>query len=125
MLLEPCTDQKSEAMDEFYGKISRGDHPVDGKAMVALIARLRGLSDRRRVWGLTSHYHLCLLAKDTYQSPWYVKAFALDDKNYSIDYLMPAVLAPWSSARVSGEARSEDEAVAMIITAMERSGGWS
>lgn len=41
---------------------------------------------------------------------------------------MPTAVAPWPDARVQGEARSEarseDEAVRMILIAMERSEGW-
>ena len=38
---------------------------------------------------------------------------------------MPASLAPWPYARVQGAARSAELAVQMIITAMDRCGGWS
>jgi hypothetical protein len=49
---------------------------------------------------------------------------AVDPTSYFIEYLMPAAAAPWPDARVQGEARSEDEAVRMILIAMERSEGW-
>jgi hypothetical protein len=127
MHLETCRDQSSRTLDEFYEEIAAHDSHVDregGRAMLDLIARLRALPHERRVWGLTSHYRLCLLAHDTYQSPRYVTVAALDRNNYSIDYLMPAAVAPWSGARVQGDARSEDDAVQMIVTAMERSEGW-
>jgi hypothetical protein len=91
--------------------------------MLALIARLRALPDERCVWGLTSLQRLCLLAHDTYKSPWFVIVVAVSDR-YFIEYLMPAAVAPWPEARVQGEAGSEDEAIRMILIAMERSEGW-
>lgn len=125
--LERCKDQPSATLDEFYEKIAGHESHVDregGRAMLALITRLRGLSDDRRVWGLTSLYRLCLLAQDTYRSPWYVIVSALDRNNYFIEYLMPPALAPWPAAYVRGEAGSEDEAVQMILSALDRSEGW-
>ncbi len=93
--------------------------------MLDLIARLRALPDTHHVFGLTSLEHLCLLAQDMYQSPWYVRIGALDHTSYFIEYLMPSTLAPWPAANVRGEAHSEDEAIQMILIAMDRSGGWS
>src|SRR2546422_123773 len=127
MHLTRCKDQKSGTLDEFFTEVSEADHHVSregGKAMLDLIARLRALPDRRRVYGLTSHHQLCLLADDTYTSPWFVIVSALDKRNYFVEYRMPERDAPWSRAYVRGEASSEDEAVQMIITAMEKSEGW-
>jgi hypothetical protein len=128
MLLERCKDQPSKTLDEFYAELAAHDSYPDregGQAMLDLIARLRRLEHPNRAWGLTSHYHLCLLAQDDSASPWYVRALTLDRRNYAIEYLMPPSLAPWPNAYVRGDARSEDEAIQMIITAMDRSGGWS
>jgi hypothetical protein len=128
MHLTGCQDQKSKTLDEFYTEVSQQDHQVcreGGKAMLDLITRLRALPDQRRVYGLTSHHRLCSLAEDTYQSRWLVIISALDKRNYYVEYLMPKDVAPWSHAYVRGEARSEDEAVQMVMTAMEKSEGWS
>lgn len=127
MDLKRCKDQSSKTLDEFYEQIANSGDESDrtsGNAMLALIARLRALPDERRVWGLTSLHRLCLLAHDTFQSPWFVVVFAADPGRYLIEYLMPAAVAPWPEACVQGEARSEDEAVRMILIAMERSEGW-
>ncbi len=78
----------------------------------------------RRVYGLISHHRLCLLAEDNYRSPWFVIIATLARGEYFIEYLMPAYLAPWSGAYVKGQAHSEDDAVQMIVTAMEKSEGW-
>jgi hypothetical protein len=92
--------------------------------MLDLMSRLQALPDEQRVFGLTSHFRLCLLAKDDYVSPWLVIISALDKHNYFIEYLMPDNVAPWPGAYVRGQANSEDDAVRMIMIAMEKSGGW-
>lgn len=123
MQLTRCQDQKRKTLEEFYTSTD----PVcqEGcKAMLDLIARLRALPDERLVYGLTSLYRLCLLAEDTWKSPWFVIISALDKRNYHVEYLMPERAAPWPRAYVRGEARSEDEALQMIMTAMEKSEGW-
>jgi hypothetical protein len=123
-----CHDQTSETLDEFYGELSQSDEPVTrqiGQTMLSLLARLRALPGDRHVWGLTSHYRLCLLAQDSYETPWFVTVIGLDKRDYYVEYLMPEHAAPWSRASVRGEANSEDEAVQMILTAMEKSEGWS
>ena len=128
MHLERCKDQPSKTLDEFYQEIAAQEQASGsegGKAMLELIARLRTLPDQRRIWGLTSHHRLCLLARNTAASPWYVIVAALDPMKYFIEYLMPPAIAPWPTAYVRGEADSEEEAVKMVITAMEMSNGWS
>lgn len=128
MRLTRCHDQKSKTLDEFYGELSVSDEPVTrqiGRTMLSLLARLRALPDDRHVWGLTSHYRLSLLAADSFETPSFVTVVALDERNYCVEYLMPEGVAPWPRAYVRGEARSEDEAVQMIQTGMEKSEGWS
>ena len=125
MYLTRSQDQKGKTLDEFYAEIARSDNPIDreiGTSMLDLLARLRELADERRVYGLTSHYRLCLLAAD--QSPWFVIVSALDKRNYFIEYRMAESAAPWRHAYVKGEAHSESEAVGMILMAMEKSEGW-
>ena len=111
MVLTRCKDQSRSTLEEFYGDLRDSPQAKGNQAMLNLIARLRSLSDDRRVWGLTSMGRLCLLAKDTYQSPWFVIIGVLDQSNYFIEYLMAAHSAPWPNAYVKGEARCEDEAV--------------
>ena len=128
MQLSRCKDQKSATLEEFYTEVSEQDNYVSregGKVMLDLIARLHALPDNRLVWGLTSHHRLCLLAQDSYKSSWLVIISVLDRHNYSVEYRMPDHVAPWPYAYVRGEARSEEEAVRMIVTAMEKSEGWS
>jgi hypothetical protein len=128
MIIERCSDQKSESLDAFYAeKGERLDHVSreGGLAMLELVAALRSHTDKRRVWGLTSHHRLCLLSKDTYTSPWYVIVAALDRRNYFAEYLMPERTAPWAGAYVKGEARSLEDALSMVVKAMDQSEGWS
>ena len=128
MHLLGCQDQKKQPLDEFYTEVKHWEKTVSRevcRVMLSLIARLRALPDERRAFGLTSHLRLCLLAQDTWKSPWYVIISALDSRNYTVEYLVPPAVAPWEHAYVRGEARSEDEAVKMILTAMERSEGWN
>ena len=128
MHLTHCHDQKQQTLEEFYTELTQQKSYVcreGGKAMLDLIARLRALPNEQRVYGLTSHHRLCLLAEDTYLSPWFVIASALDKRNYYVEYLMPDSVAPWKGAYVKGEPCSEDDAVQMIVVAMERCGGWN
>ena len=124
MQLEQCSEQATYGMDRFYAELAVHD-PQSGEAMIELLARLRSLDHPNRVWGLTSHTRLCLLAQDSSATPWYVIAYPVTRRDYTVEYLMPASLSPpWPNAYVRGEARSVDDAVNMIITAMDRSGGW-
>ena len=128
MRLTRCKDQPSQSLDECYSKLSQSLEPATregGKAILDLLQRLRALPEDWIVYGLTSHYRLCLLAEDDYRSPWFVIVAALDRRNYYVEYLMPEADAPWSQAYVRGEAKSEDDAVNMIVTAMKNSEGWS
>ena|SRR5215469_2169389 len=120
MHLTRCKDQKRATLEEFYTEARDL-----GKVMLDLIARLKASPDERQVYGLTSHYHLCLLSQDTSASPWFVRVIALHERDYHIEYLMPESEAPWPKAYIRGEARSTDDAIRMILTAMEKSGGWS
>jgi hypothetical protein len=126
--LTRCHDQKSKTLDEFYAELSLSDEPITrqgGQTMLSLLARLRALPKDRHVWGLTSHYRLGLLATDSAETPCFVMVSALDARNYFVEYLLPESVAPWAGAYVRGEARSEDDAVQMILTAMEKSEGWT
>jgi hypothetical protein len=127
MHLQRCQDQPSKTLDQFYQNVVEHDGygiAESGQAMLELIAGLRGLQNQWHVWGLTSHTRLCLLAHDTSASPWYVIVSALASRDYAIEYLMPAAVAPWTRAYVQGEARSTGQAIEMVIIAMRRSEGW-
>ena len=127
MHLTRCSDQNHQSLDEFYGEAAESKDPTTrgiGSAMLTLIGRLRNLEVSHHVWGLTSHYNLVLLADDSYTTPWFVTMLALDYRNYSVEYLMPEDIAPWPNAYVKGQAQNADDAVRMILLAMEMSHGW-
>jgi hypothetical protein len=127
MQLDRCGAQGAETLEEAYEVWAlRGrDSGTDGRAMLELIAQLRACPDERRAWGLTSLAELVLLSSDAPRSPWYVKISAPSHGGYRVEYLMPACSAPWPHAHVRGEAESISDAVGMVITAMDRSGGWT
>jgi hypothetical protein len=123
MKLERCRDQPSKALDEFYGSLAASDHPESkstGEAMLALLARLRMLDDPRQVWGLTSHYRLCLLARNTYQSPWYVIIIAISETLFAIEQFV-GDHQDYERVQVG----SLDAAVTAILRAMDQSCGWA
>ncbi|MGC4016572.1 MAG: hypothetical protein QM755_18935 [Luteolibacter sp.] len=127
MHLERCQDQNQRTLDEFYGEFLQADHSISregAQAMLGLIARLRSQDDSRRVFGLTSHFQLCLLAVDDYTTPWHVAIDTLGAYGFRIHYLMPDHHAPWPGAQVSAQAHTEDDALRMVLHAMELSGGW-
>jgi hypothetical protein len=114
-----CSDQGG-SLEEFYG----APEIKGGPAMLELIGRLRAEPFEPRVFGLTTHNRLALLAADAFASSWYVVLSALDEENYFVEYLMPPPEAPWPRAYVRGEARSAADAVRMALIAMEKSEGW-
>lgn len=86
--------------------------------MNALIAKLKSSSDQFEAWGLNSMDSLCLMPSDQL-SDRFVRISCGGD--YHVEYRMPSTEAPWPNAWVTGTAQSEDEAVQMILTAIERS----
>lgn len=127
MQLTRCKDQDYDTLDEEYGKLARGDDAFNrerGAAMLDLLARLRALPGDKPVFGVTSHRRLLLLAEDSHQSPKFIIVSVLGKFEYHIEALPPEWAAPWPVAYVRGFARTEDEAVEMIVTAMNVSEGW-
>jgi hypothetical protein len=114
-----CSDQGG-SLEDFFG----APELKNGPAMLELIRLLRAEPFESRVFGLTTHDRLALLAADAFGSSWYVLLGALDEHHYSVEYLMPQATAPWPRAYVRGEARSAADAVRMTLTAMEKSEGW-
>lgn len=127
MQLTRCKDQTYDTLEEEYGKLARSDDAFNresGATMLDLLARLRALPGDKPAFGLTSHHRLVLLAEDSYKSPWLVIVSALGNFSYGIEARLPEWAAPWPAAYVRGEARTEDDAVEMIVTAMNVSEGW-
>jgi hypothetical protein len=74
------------------------------------------------VWGLTSHAHLWLLAKDDFRSPWLVCITAIPGEGYKIQYKTQDT--GMQNAPVEGIAPDEATACRLILSAMKRTGGW-
>lgn len=127
MQLTRCKDQDYDTLDGEYEKLARCDDALSrerGAKMLGLLARLRAVPDDKRVFGVTSHRRLLLMAEDSHQSPKFVIVSVLSKFEYHIEALLPEWAAPWPVAYVRGFAQTEDEAVEMVLTAMTVSEGW-
>jgi hypothetical protein len=120
---------ETQTLEEFYLELAR-DHPNHAEvsdAMVSLLTHLQALPDTRHFVALTSHAGLCFIPDNSRLSfSWHlVSIFASDKQNYYLEYRMPDRLAPWKNSRMSGKAHSEDEAIEMILKAIDLCEGWS
>jgi len=119
--------QKSKSLRAFYEEVAADSHVVVGEAgrlMTELVDDLEQAFRDIPVWGLTSHFHLMLLAADDSATPWFVSVTPPVGGSFTIDYLLPEFEAPWPNARVTGEAKSVKAAVEMVLLAIEKSRGW-
>lgn len=124
MPLIRCSDQRSKTLEAFYAEIAAGGDVELAGSMLEIIRRINGLFKETTLYGLTSLYHLKLLAQDTYQSPWYVSIISSGPELSYVDYLLSEDEQPWPDARVKGEVSSHDELINYIIIAMTECGGW-
>ncbi len=118
-----CSDQKSKTLEQFYSESDDQLTRDNGAAMLTLIKLLDKKFIDTTIFGLTSLHRLNLLASNTYRSPWYV-SFITDGFFFHIDYLVPESEQPWEHARITGEAKSFEQAYRYILIAMTKSGGW-
>jgi hypothetical protein len=128
MTLRRASCQSAGTVEAFYQRLAESTHDdtaVLGRAMVTFLAHLAPLFEGRDIWGLTSHYHLVLLAEDDYRSAWLVRVIAQPGLGYEIRYRWSDGDAPWNEAQVSGFAATVEDAVRMVGVAMTRSRGWS
>lgn len=124
MPLYRCSAQKRQTLVEFYSELL--NHPMtkkDGEAMLALIKKIDETFPNTKIWGLTSHYHLILLAQDDYTSEGYVSIIAFRNE-ILLEYKIPPELAPWPNAYVKGAINSLDKAMNYLKIAMIESRGW-
>jgi hypothetical protein len=127
MPLVRASCQFSKTIEEFYQDLAASPTSVTsgiGAGMLRVLPGLEELCAHHRVWGLTSHAWLWLLAADDYTSPWLVRVIALGSE-YEVSFRMTEAERPWPEALVSGTARDVAAALAMIRIAMERSDGWT
>jgi hypothetical protein len=127
MKITRCRDQAARTLEQFYGELVASDNNVSrsiGEAMLRLLHELHSRPTEHEAWGLTSLHHLCLLAEDRYDTPWFVRVIG-SESQYLVEYLLPKNVEPWPSAYVQGQASSPEQAVNMVLVGMGRSGGWS
>jgi hypothetical protein len=128
MHLSRCQAQKSQSLEVFYTELRQNTNGIFfeiNSAMIDLVQYLQKLKGEERVFGLTSHTRLLLLAEDKYDAECYVRISALDNHSYIIEYLMPERFSPWPQAYVQGKADSLERAAKMVLTAMRCSEGWN
>lgn len=92
--------------------------------MLELLPGLEKVCNDRVVWGLLSHYSLCLLSRRDFRARPHVVVVA-DSSGYRVSYKMHPDDAPWPIATVEGHTDSSAEAAKLVAIAMDRSGGWS
>jgi hypothetical protein len=115
-------------LEGFYEKLAASDDSITagiGNNMLCLLPMLSEFCKPFEVWGLTSLYHLWLLAADDWRSPWLVRITAYPGDEYRISYRMAEVDAPWPDALAEGLASDKLTACQFVLIGMKRSGGWN
>lgn len=118
-----------QTLEETYLELAQ-DYPCMADfsdAMLTLLTRLQSLPDSREFVALTSHHALCFICGDSPGDFWHhlVRIGGSNKSSYSISCRMPDRIAPWQEARVEGMADSVDQAISMILKAIDYSEGWS
>lgn len=92
--------------------------------MTRFLDLLNSAIGEEKVWLLTSHDVLLLMADPLYdQGPWYVSISAFQNQ-YTVTYVMRKTEAPFPDAKVSGTTLSVEEAIRFTLLAMKLSDGW-
>jgi hypothetical protein len=128
MPLPRASCQPSATLEGFYQKLASSPDSGSsstGAQMLSLLPRLAEICAPFHVWGLTSLYHLWLLAADDGRSPWLVCITATPSEGYRIEYRTVGADAPWPKATVEGVASDEATACRLVLSAMSHSGGWN
>lgn len=118
-----------QTLEEFYLDLGQRypRYTNSSNAMITLLQSLQALPDSRQFIALTSHSSLCFVPDDSPNAFWWylVKVAANDKHEYHISCRIPDRIAPWNEARVEGVADSVDQAISMILKAIDYSEGWS
>ena len=120
-----CSEQTRQTLEGFYTELISSEDSTSvsmGTAMLRVLKLINETFKETTIFGLTSHYRLYLLNKDSSRSPWYISLIGI--REYRITYLMPIDKQPWPNATIEGEAKSLDELKNFIIIAMTESEGW-
>lgn len=119
MSLKRIGHAANETLEDFYVKCGFSQ-------MVEFVKSLDRKLGSRKVFCLTSVNDLVLLSEPDHLSPWRVFISPQDPvPGIQVSYWMPASLAPWQGARVTGLADNVEDAVEMTILSMAHSGGWA
>jgi len=127
MPIKRASCQRSKSLEGFYEDVAASTDSVCssiGRQKLELLPMLAEVCEPFAVWGLTSHYHLWLLAVDEPSTSWLVSISAFPGLGYRIQYRMAVSDAPWPEALVEGMAADEADACRLVLIAMKRSGGW-
>lgn len=122
-----CKDQKRQTLEEFYSEWASYEDKFSidlGKAILSIIEFINNTFIETKIFGLTSHAHLILLAQNSSESEWFVKLIT-NGLEFYIEYLIPKENQPWENAIVKGETTSMEEFKNYIIIAMVESQGWN
>lgn len=91
--------------------------------MLAILPRLEELFAEREVWGLVSHYRLCLLSRRDFRARRHVTVGA-DARGYHVTYLLHREGTPWPGVEVWETLDGVEATLAGLPIFMERSEGW-
>lgn len=83
-----ASEQTRNDLRSHYEELAGCDHPEaarSGALMIELIGQMENVFSEIPVFGLTSHYHLMLLAADDSQTPWLVSIAPPADGIFRID----------------------------------------
>lgn len=121
-----CSDQPHQSLREHYNPKGETNERVilSHQLMISLIDKLDEIFKDTIVFGLTSHYHLNLLAYDSFQTDWFVTFIAGSDGEVYVECLLPRNKQPWPFAKVTGQAETPEEGIKYILLAMKESEGW-
>lgn len=123
MPITRCSDQKSQTLATFYKEWAEDKNPISseiGKSMILIIDFINETFSETIIYGLTSHANLLLLAKDSYQNPWFVVLIS-DGKEFHIEYRTESS----EHDIIKKVTDSFEEFKKHLIIAMHHSQGWN
>lgn len=126
MPLISCSSQPRKTLEEFYKEVSSESEVYSkeiGISMLSILAIINNTFKETNIYGLTSHYHLVLLSKDTYDSDWFVRILA-SKNNFHIEYLLPKDDSPWPYAMVTGTSVDMTDFKKYLIIVMKKCSAW-
>lgn len=96
MPITRCSGQNSQSLEEFYSAWASEDNQASaamGRSMLSVIDLVNKTFIETRIYGLTSHAHLLMLAEDDDASDRFVNIIA-DGSQFYIEYTIPVEKQP-------------------------------